>query len=97
MYEIFLTTFSDEYRNGWGSRQIFWKVFNLDVGLFRAETHPVGGFVLENFLTKKKKVAPKTPIFFIDFQKIPEDFLKKQNYRGSAAQIFFSLVVEKPW
>ena len=40
-------------------------------------------------------VGPKTPIFFIDFQKMPQDFLKKQNLRGSAAQIFFSLVVEK--
>ena len=54
MYEIFLTTFSDEYRNGWGSRQIFWKVFNLNVGLFRAENHPLGGFVFENCLTKKE-------------------------------------------
>ena len=46
----------------------------------------MGGFVLENFLIKKK---PKTPIFFIDFEKMTEDFLKKQNHRGSAAQIFF--------
>ena len=51
----------------------------------------MGGFVLENFWIEKK-VGPKTPIFFIDFQKMPQDFLKKQNYRGSAAQIFLSLV-----
>ena len=59
------------------------------------KTTPRGGFVLENFLIKKK-VGPKTPIFFIDFQKMPQDFLKKQNYRGSAAQIFLTIVVEKP-
>ena len=54
----------------------------------------MGGFVLEKFFLKKK-VGPKTPIFFIDFQKMPQDFLKKQNHRGSAAQIFFTLD-EKP-
>ena len=55
----------------------------------------MGGYVLENFLIKKEG-GPKTPIFVIDFQKIPEEFSEKQNHRGSAAQIFFSLVVEKP-
>ena len=32
------------------------------------KTTPRGGFVLEKF-SIKKKVGPKTPIFFIDFQK----------------------------
>ena len=54
----------------------------------------MGGFVLEHFLIKKK-VGPKTPIFSIDFRKMRQDFLKKQNHRGSAAQIFFTLD-EKP-
>ena len=55
----------------------------------------MGGYVLEKFLIKKK-VARKTPIFFIDFRKMTEDLLKKQNHRGSAAQIFFTPLVEKP-
>jgi len=55
----------------------------------------MGGYVLENFLIKKK-FGQKTLIFLIDFQKMPEEFSEKQNHRGSAAQIFFSLVVEKP-
>ena len=55
----------------------------------------MGGYALENFLIKKK-VGPKTPIFFIDFQKMPQDFSKKQNHRGSARQFFLTLDVEKP-
>ena len=42
------------------------------------------------------KIGPKTPIFRLNFQKMRQDFLKKQNHRGSYRQIFFTLVVEKP-
>ena len=59
------------------------------------KTTPRGGFVLEKFFIKKK-VGPKTPILNVDFQKMQEDFFRKQNHRGSARQIFFTLVVEKP-
>jgi len=49
----------------------------------------LGGFVLENFFIKKK-VGAENAYLLHPFSKMPQDFLKKQNYRGSAAQIFFA-------
>ena len=79
----------------WAVDEFFERFLTSTLAYLGLKTTPRGGFVLENFLIKKK-VGPKTPIFFIDFPKIPEDFLKKQNHRGRARQIFLALVVEKP-
>jgi len=58
-------------------------------------TTPRGGYVLENF-SIKRRLAQKRLSSASIFKKMQQDFLKKQNHRGSARQIFFTLVVEKP-
>ena len=55
----------------------------------------MGGFVLENFFIKKGG-GPKFAYLSIWFWKMLQYFLEKQNHRGASAQIFFTLLVEKP-
>ena len=75
--------------------EFFERFLTLTLEYLRLKTTPRGGYVLEKFLIKNK-VGAKTPIFRLNFQKMRQDFLKKQNHRGSYRQIFFTLVVEKP-
>ena len=55
----------------------------------------MGGYALENFLIKKEG-WPENAYLLHRLSKMPQDFSEKQNHRGSAAQIFLALVVEKP-
>jgi len=48
----------------------------------------MGGYALENFLIKKEG-WPENAYLLYRLSKMPQDFSKKQNHRGSAAQIFF--------
>ena len=50
---------------------------------------PIGWFCLRKFFDKKRRLGRKRLSSSSIFRKMPEDFLKKQNHRGSAAQIFF--------
>ena len=95
MYEICLTTFWDESSKGWGSRRIFERFLTSTLANLGLITTPRGGYVLENF-SIKRRLAQKRLSSLSIFKKMLQDFLKKQNHRGSARQIFFTLVVEKP-
>ena len=55
----------------------------------------MGGYALENFLIKKEG-WPENAYLLHRLSKMPQDFLRKQNHRGSARQIFLTLIVEKP-
>ena len=95
MYENFLTCFWDECSNICGSRRIFWKVFNLDFVIFRGSTHPKEWVCLRKIFHKKGRFRENNVSLRL-ILKMPEDFFRKQNHRGSARQIFFNLTVEKP-
>ena len=52
------------------------------------KTTPRDGFVLENFLIKKK-VEPKTPIFNVDFQKKCQKIFSENKITAGALGKFF--------
>ena len=94
MYESCLTTCLDDWSHGWGSRRIFERFLTSTLANLGLITTPRGGYVLENF-SIKRRLAQKRLSSVSIFKKMQQDFLKKQNHRGSARQIFFCLLVEK--
>ena len=75
--------------------EFFERFLTLTLSYLGVKLTPRGEFVLEKFFIKKEG-SGKNAYLSPRFQKMSEDFFRKQNHRGASAQIFFTIVVEKP-